>query len=93
VIERALAVARRKESKIILIAAAGWFLMGPPNNDSKRPISEWIRLKSFDSAKECEKFADEINEKVALQKAKDPKSVLFTEIFLHTRCIPSDFSN
>ena len=77
---------------IILVAATGWFLMGPPGNDSvsrKSPISEWINLKSFDSAKECEKFANEMSRKVMIQRNKDTKSVLFTEIYMFTRCIPS----
>lgn len=58
---------------IILVAATGWFLMGPPGNDSvsrKSPISEWINLKSFDSAKECEKFANEMSRKVMIQETK-----------------------
>ena len=66
--------------------------MGPPGNDSvsrKSPISEWINLKSFDSAKECEKFANEMSRKVMIQRNKDTKSVLFTEIYMFTRCIPS----
>jgi hypothetical protein len=69
---------------IILAAATGWFLMGPPGNDSvsrKSPISEWINLESFDSAKECEKFANEMSRKVMIQRNKDTKSALFTEIY------------
>ena len=46
-------------------------------------------LKSFDSAKECEKFANEMSRKVMIQRNKDTKSVLFTEIYMFTRCIPS----
>ena len=63
---------------IILVAATGWFLMGPPGNDSvsrKSPISEWINLKSFDSAKECEKFTNEMSRKVMIQRNKDTKSL------------------
>jgi hypothetical protein len=47
--------------------ACGWFLMRPPKIDPAKiadpldiPISKWIHVASFDTAKDCEKQKERV---------------------------------
>ena len=65
------------------LALVGWYLMVPPTSSKltpdgghypnpSAPISEWNLHSSYDSAKECEKAADEMRDKFSplLRKGK-----------------------
>lgn len=43
---------------VVALTLVGWYLMVPPWNEPKYPLSQWAIFKTFDTATDCEKEKD-----------------------------------
>ncbi len=81
-----------------MILLAGWFLMVPPRfgstttlADPDKPLSKWKLERSFDTAKECEDYRDQMFDFYDLKQKQDTKQYqYFVDAYANARCIPSD---
>lgn len=76
------------------LLACGWFLISPPrvgdgpDVNAKRPLSEWIHQRSFDSAEKCEQFRVSL---IGTTMNRTSITALYTRnAAIEGKCIPSD---
>jgi hypothetical protein len=96
---RTIRVSRKSRMQLrhaAALALVGWYLMTPPLSlssshqagvDLSKPLSEWVRIESYDTASDCNKEIEAINNR-AVSYAREHHAMML-ELF-HGQCVATD---
>lgn len=77
-----------------VLLTCGWFLMSPPRVgdgpevNARRPLTEWIHQRSFDTAQSCEQFRSRLI--VTTMNQAGDTAVYTRNVAAEGKCVPSD---
>jgi hypothetical protein len=84
-------VARMKTSHAAALALVGWYLMTPPPDNLKAPISQWEINASYDTAEQCSlEQGVYFNTGMKQRKQKLGNLRAANEAMLRAQCIATD---
>jgi hypothetical protein len=92
-------LAKMRLRHIVALTFVGWFLMMPPHAKNQEawdrycstaPLSQWIIFKKYDSVKECEQKAQELQNQIAQQVKNHTIAQLDALPLLSSRCVAYD---